>query len=184
MAVLILKAIHVIGFVAWFAGLFYLVRMFVYHVEARAEEEPRRSILTEQFGIMEVRVFRIISQPAMVITWLAGIGMLVANPTYLQMGWLHVKLGLLVLLLVYHFYCGGLIKRLEKGETPMTGFQFRLFNEVPTLLLVGISFIAVLGKAGSLNYGYLLLGIVAFGVLMVVFARLYRALRKQRSKSA
>ena len=92
-------------------------------------------------------------------------------------GWMTVKLGLLVLLLVYHLFCKKLIRRLEMGELPMTSFQFRLFNEFPTLFLVAISFIVVLGKAGRLNYLYLILGIVGFVGLLMVGVRAYKRVR-------
>ncbi|MEL6945933.1 MAG: CopD family protein, partial [Bacteroidota bacterium] len=71
-----LKALHVIGFVSWFAGLFYLVRIFVYHVEASEKTEPERSVLTQEFMQMQKRVYKIICNPAMMLTWTAGLGML------------------------------------------------------------------------------------------------------------
>lgn len=186
--ILFFKALHVVGFVSWFAGLFYLVRMFVYHVEAASKEEPERSIMTRHFNLMEWRVYKIICNPAMMITWTAGLGMLVLDLFQVvpmgyfvggTTGWMTVKLVLLVLLLVYHLYCKKLIQRLEAGELPMTSFQFRLFNEFPTLFLVAISFIAVYGKAGRLNYLYLVLGIVGFVGLLTLGARAYKKARER-----
>jgi len=178
--ILVLKAIHIIGFVAWFAGLFYLVRMFVYHVEADEQEQPARDILKNQFHLMEQRVYQIICNPALYITLIGGIGMLVINPTYLMMGWMQVKIVLLVLLIVYHLYCGQLIKRLERGRNSMTSWQFRLFNEFPTLFLVVICFIAVQGKAGTLHYGKLLLGMTIFIVVLGFSARAYKQYRARK----
>ena len=101
MIILYFKSLHIIGFVAWFAGLFYLVRMFVYHVEAMEMEEPKRAILIQQYELMEGRVYKIICNPAMMLTFTFGIGMLVVNPGYFSMGWMHIKLTLLVLLLAF-----------------------------------------------------------------------------------
>jgi putative membrane protein len=179
--ILIFKAIHIIGFVAWFAGLFYLVRMFVYHVEADEQEQPARDILKNQFHLMEQRVYNIICLPALYITLIAGIGMLAINHTYLYMGWMQVKTALLLLLIGYHFYCGQIIKRLHAGSNSMTSWQFRLFNEFPTLFLVVICFIAVQGKAGTLHYGKLTLGMGVFIFLLWLGARSYKRYRDRRA---
>lgn len=181
-ALLIFKALHVIGFVSWFAGLFYLVRLFVYHVDAVDKPEPAKSILQKEFNAMQWRVYKIICTPAMVITWVAGIAMLVMNPGFLEMGWMHIKLTLLILLSGYQGYTKGIIKKLEAGKTVMSSFNFRLFNEVPTLFLAAISFIAVLGKAGSLNYIYLIVGLAAFAGLMYMGANAYRKRREREAQ--
>jgi len=188
-----LKALHVVGFVSWFAGLFYLVRMFVYYIEASEKAEPERGILTQQFNQMQWRVYKIICNPAMMITWTAGLGMLALGlfsdliPNYLSIengtaGWMHLKLLLLAGLLFYHIRCKKIIKQLETGNSKMTAFQFRLFNEVPSLLLVAISFTAVFGKLGTLNYLYLLLGVAAFGFLIYRGAVAYRKRREAQSR--
>ncbi len=185
------KALHVVGFVAWFAGLFYLVRMFVYHEEAADKEEPERSILQAQFNLMEWRVYRIICNPAMMITWAAGLVMLAlgifsaAVPNYLTGdigtgGWMHVKLLLLVLLTIYHLWSKRTIRRLEAGERPFSSWQYRLLNEFPTLFLISISYIAVYGKGGTLNYGYLFGGIVLFIGLLYLGAKLYKRSRERK----
>ncbi len=181
-----LKALHTVGFVSWFAGLFFLVRLFVNHVEADERPEAERDTLHREYIGMEWRVYRIITNPAMMITWLAGLGMIVTNYIQTQQfgyfisgtpGWLHLKLLLLVLLTVYHVYCKRLIAQMQAGERPFTAWQFRLWNEVPTLLLVAISFIAVYGKGGQLNYLYLVLGLAAFAWLVYRGAVAYRRRR-------
>ena len=181
--ILFFKALHVVGFVAWFAGLFYLVRMFVYHVEAEDKEQPTKDILKAQFHLMEKRVYSIICNPALYVTLIGGIGMIVLNTTYLRMGWMQVKLALLLLLIAYHLYCGRLIKNLEKGKQPKTSWQFRLLNEFPTLFLVAISFIAVQGKAGTLHYGKLVLGMAGFIFLLGLGARAYKNYRTRKASS-
>ena len=175
---LLFKALHVFGFVAWFSGLFYLVRMFVYHVEADEKPEPERSILKNQFGVMEQRVYKIIMNPAMMLTWTFGLLMLVSNGLeWLRVNpWMHIKLSLLIGLVVYHLWCKRIIKRLEAGEIPFTSYQFRLFNEVPTLFLLSIALLAV--YRNTLNFVYAFLGILAFGFFLVVFTRIYKRMRE------
>ena len=179
MAYFYLKALHIVGFVAWFAGLFYLVRMFVYHEEAMNKDEPDRSILKAQFNLMEWRVYKIICNPAMMITFLGGLGMLYINPDIFKTGWMHIKLLLVFLLLAYHLYCKSLIRKLERGERIYTSFQYRLMNEVPTLFLVSIVLLAVLKN--GLNSLYAFLGILAFGVLLYFAAKLYKQSRDKKT---
>ena len=178
MSIFYLKALHIIGFVAWFAGLFYLVRIFVYHAEAADKAEPARSILLKEFGLMQGRVYKIICNPAMMITWSAGIGMLIINPGYLEQGWMHVKLLLLVGLLGYHLYCKKIIRQLAKGESSLTSFQFRLLNEVPTLFLVAIVLLAVLRSTENFLYG--IAGLIAFAAVLYFSAKAYKKHRERQ----
>ncbi len=185
---LILKALHVIGFVAWFAGLFYLVRMFVYHVEAQGKPKAERDVLVPQFELMQSRVYKIITNPSMMITWTAGLAMLGIGftsyaPNYLASeggtpGWMHLKLTLLVLLLVYHLWCKRAMKKLENGENKYSAWQFRLANELPTVFLITIVLVATLGKGGTLNYAYLGIGVAAFAGLIYYGAVRYRKKRE------
>ncbi|MDJ0659817.1 MAG: protoporphyrinogen oxidase HemJ [Crocosphaera sp.] len=137
------KAFHLIGIVVWFAGLFYLVRLFVYHAEAAEKKEPDQSILKAQYEIMEKRLYNIITTPGMIVTVAMAIGLLSTEPDILKSGWLHIKLAFVALLLGYHFYCGRIMKQLEKGECQWTGQQFRALNEAPTVLLVIIVLLAI-----------------------------------------
>lgn len=173
-----LKALHIVGFVAWFAGLFYLVRMFVYHEEAFDKDEPDRRILKAQFNLMEWRVYKIICNPAMMITFLAGFGMLFINPDLFKIGWMQTKLVLLFLLLAYHLYCKSLIRKLEEDKRIYTSFQYRLMNEVPTIFLVTIVLLAVLKN--GLNALYAFVGILLFGVVLYFAAKLYKRSREQK----
>ncbi|MBK9015334.1 MAG: CopD family protein [Saprospiraceae bacterium] len=173
------KSLHIVGFVAWFAGLFYLVRIFVYHVEALAKPQPERDVLARQFNIMEWRVYRIILGPAVVLTWACGTAMLFIYGTdwFQENWWMSIKLVLLVLLTGYHHSCKGIIRKLERGEVPFTSFQFRLLNEVPTLLLVPIVLLAV--YRNDFNVWYTLAGILGFGGLLFAGAKLYKRSREK-----
>lgn len=168
---------HIIGFVSWFAGLFYLLRMFVYYAEAKLKAEPARSILMEEYGLMQKRVYRIICNPAMMFTWTFGILMLIANPQYLHQGWMHVKLLLLILLTGFHVYSKRFMFKQQAGITNMPSFKIRLLNEVPTLFLV---FIVALGVyRDSINYIYLLIGLFLFGGMIFYAARKYKRAREK-----
>ena len=173
----IFKIIHIVGFVAWFAGLFYLVRMFVYHTEAFDDQEPRKGILTDQFNKMEWRVYKIICNPAMMITWTCGLVMiyLYGYEWFKVNTWLHIKIVLLIAMTVYHVYCKRLIKKLESGKTGFSSTKFRLFNEVPTVFLILITSIAIFkNSANPLVLSGVVLGVI---VLLVLFTFLYKKMR-------
>ncbi|MCI5081410.1 MAG: protoporphyrinogen oxidase HemJ [Saprospiraceae bacterium] len=180
---LLFKSLHVFGFVAWFAGLFYLVRMFVYHVEANEKPQPEQDILKKQFALMENRVYKIICNPAMMITWTFGLLMLITNGLeWLRVNpWMHIKLTLLVLLVVYQLWCKRIIKKLEAGELPFNSYQFRLANEVPTILLLSIALLAV--YRNTLDFLWAFLGIIGFGVLLVVFTKVYKRFRERNPEA-
>lgn len=175
MEILALKAIHFIGFVAWFAGLFYLPRLFVYHVEAM--ESPGKEAVVGQLGLMEKRLYRIIMNPAMILTLAAGIALLIIEPLYLKQGWMHVKLTLLVILIGYHHVCLSYMKKLGKETKPMSSERLRLFNEIPTLLLVSIILLAVFKE--TLSMGTLLLILAILVVILVVGTMAYKKLRER-----
>lgn len=143
MAYLWFKAFHIIGVVVWFAGLFYLVRLFIYHVEANEQPEPAQTILKNQYLLMEKRLYNIITTPGMAVTVAMAIGLLATEPAIFHSRWLHIKLGLVALLLIYHVYCGRLMKKLEAGTCGWGSKQLRALNEAPTLLLVTIVMLAV-----------------------------------------
>jgi putative membrane protein len=180
MALLLLKALHVIGFVAWFAGLFYLVRVLIYQTEALDSPQPERDILSKQFGLMAQRVYKAICNPAMMLTWGFGLAMLAMNTAYLQQPWMHVKLLLLALLTGYHLYCKGIMRKLAEGQRPLSSLGLRLLNEVATVFLVAIALVAVLGRnaPGERYYLYGLLGALVFGGL------LYFAVKAANKKKA
>lgn len=180
--ILYFKAFHIIGFVAWFAGLFYLVRMFVYYREAIDKPSPEKEIMTKQFNLMQWRVYKIICNPAMVITWICGLAMLyIYGIDWLQANpWMHIKLTLLVLLTGYHHYCKKIIKKLENGTATFTSFQYRLLNELPTLFLFSIVLLAVLRN--SLNFLWAFLGILGFGFVLFFAAKMYKKFRERREE--
>ncbi|HEY9710867.1 MAG TPA: protoporphyrinogen oxidase HemJ [Oculatellaceae cyanobacterium] len=171
------KAFHLIGVVVWFAGLFYIVRLFVYHAEASQEPEPAQTILKNQYQIMEKRLYHIITTPGMVVTVAMAIGLLVTEPEVLKDGWLHIKLAFVAVLIAYHFYCGRIMRRLAAGECNWTGQQFRALNEAPTVLLVAIVLLAVFKN--NLPTDITAWGIFGMIVAMAVTIQLYAKKRKR-----
>jgi len=131
-----LKAFHMIAMVTWFAGLFYLPRLFVYHAETA--DAPG----IERFQTMERRLFALMSIGASA-TIALGIIMIAAAPMYLHMAWLHVKLALVALLIAYHFYCYKLMRDFAQRRNIHGSKWYRVFNEIPSLLLIGIVVLAV-----------------------------------------
>jgi protoporphyrinogen IX oxidase len=170
------KAFHIIGVVVWFAGLFYLVRLFIYHVEANEETEPAQSILKKQYGIMEKRLLNIITTPGMIVTVVCAVGLLVTEPELLKQGWLHAKLAFVALLLGYHYYCTRLMKQLEAGTCRWSGQQLRGLNEAPTVMLVVIVLLAVFKGSFPTNATVW----VIFGLVVAMVATIQLYARKRR----
>ncbi|HAT6977992.1 TPA: protoporphyrinogen oxidase HemJ [Legionella pneumophila] len=135
---LFVKAFHIITLVAWFAGLFYLPRLYVYHAESQDK------ISVDRFKIMERRLYYGITWPAALATTLLGLWLLTYNLSYyLKAGWMHMKLALVLLLWIYHLTCGYYLKAFALGNNTKSSRFYRFFNEMPTLLLVGIVLLVV-----------------------------------------
>ena len=170
---LIAKCIHIIFVVSYFAGIFYMVRLFIYHTEALEKEEPERSILHKQFSFMEERLWNIITVPALILMVLSGIYMFyVMQWVYFTQGWMHVKLLFITFLLWYHYYSWRIMKRLQAGQTTLTSVQLRMLNEVATIILFVVVFAVVL-RGYFVAYWYAsLLAFVAMGVLIMLVVKL------------
>ncbi|MFN0034852.1 MAG: CopD family protein [Saprospiraceae bacterium] len=158
------KALHLIGMASWMAGMFYLVRIMVYHAVANEKELPEREILARQFGEMEWKAYKIILRPAVVITWSFGVMMLCIQPVWLEQGWMQLKLAFLLLLTGYTHWLQSHIRHLEAGTSPHSHLYFRALNEVPTIALAGIVFLAVFKDRISLPA--LFVGLGMFGGLI------------------
>jgi len=179
----LLKSLHILFVVTWFAGLFYIVRLFIYHTETQEMQEPERSILQKQYTKMEYLLWNVITQPSMFLTifvgpslaWVMGIFQtseaLKANP------WMHAKLFFVALLLAYHFSCHLIFKQLQRGEIRYKSGQLRMWNEVATLLLVAIVFIVV--YKNSLDAAKALGGFFAFAVILFLLIKLAKNIRQK-----
>ena len=177
------KAFHIIGVVVWFAGLFYLVRLFIYHVEANDQPEPAQSILKQQYLLMEKRLYNIITTPGMIVTVAMAIGLLTVEPEVLHERWMHKKFGVVGLLLIYHFYCGRVLKQLENGTCGWSSQQLRVMNELPTVFLL-VTVLLVVFKESLPTNGTVWV-IAASVLLMAVGIQFYaRKRRLDRERDA
>ena len=174
---LVIKALHIIFIVTWFAGLFYMVRLFIYHAEGTLKEEPEQSILLKQYELMQKRLWYIITWPSMVFTVILGTWLLVVYfPMYIEFGFMHAKLGFIVLLIAYHLFCHFIFLRQKKRTSKWTSSKLRLWNELATIFLVAIVFIIVFKN--QLNWIYATLSFFGVGVLLMILIKLYKKLRK------
>jgi protoporphyrinogen IX oxidase len=173
------KAFHIVGVVVWFAGLFYLVRLFVYHAEAAEKPEPARTILREQYAIMEQRLYRMICHPGAVLAISMGVAMLLYEPSLLGYTWLRVKLGFVALLAAYHVACGVWLRGLVNGTSTIPASRFRLVNEGPTVLLVVMVLLAVFKDALPRSAATWAVVVLVVGLLAAI--QLYARVRRRAS---
>ena len=172
---LYLKALHLIFIVTWFAGLFYIVRLFIYHAEAESKEEHERSVLQNQYKIMEKRLWYGITWPSMVLAlvfglWLAEIKNLWLDP------WFQAKLVLVFLLFLYHLECGRIYLNFQKGRIHRSPQWLRYWNEAATLFLIAIVFLAILKSTLDLYWG--LGGLAGITICLGLSIYIYKKLRK------
>lgn len=138
MLYLTLKALHIIAMVAWFAGLFYLPRLLAYHAASDS------TAVKQQLEIMQQRLYKIIMNNAMMLVVILGFSLLWVNPGVASSGWFHIKLLLVFVLIVYHIMCGRYMKSMIAGTNKHSSKFFRIFGEIPTLLLIAIVCLAVI----------------------------------------
>ena len=171
------KTFHVIGVVVWFAGLFYWVRLFIYHAEADTLGPDAQAVLKPQYTLMEKRLANIITTPGMVVTVAMAVGLLATDPGWLHQSWLHVKLAFVALLLAYHLFCYRLMGQLEQGVCTWSSGKLRALNEAPTLLLVVIVMLAVFKAQFPTGYATWL--VAALVVFMALAIQLYARKRRR-----
>ena len=174
-----IKALHIIFVVSWFAGLFYMVRLFIYHTETKDKSKEEARILVDQYKIMERKLWYIITTPAMVLTVLFGTWMLFLNPYLLIQPWMHIKLTFIVLLLVYHFICQRTMNQLKRDEIKWTSFQLRLWNELATLFLVAVVFLVELQT--SMDWVKGTLGFFLVGIALMIAVKIYKKARNKKT---
>jgi protoporphyrinogen IX oxidase len=170
---LYIKALHIIFIVTWFSGMFYIVRLFIYNTEAAEKTDPEREVLLGQFRIMIRRLWLGITWPSAILTLIFGpwIWILMGNTP----DWLLVKLFFVALLYLYHFSLHILYTEQSKGIFRFSSQKLRLWNEVATILLFAIVFLASVKQALSWIFG--LAGIFSLAVILVLGIRLYKKLR-------
>lgn len=169
-----IKALHIIFVVTWFSGLFYIVRLFVYSAEANEKQEPEKSILLKQFGIMQKRLWYGITWPSAILTLILGvwIGILYGSLP----AWLLVKLFFVLGLFIYHISLHQIFKQQQKEIFRWSSHQLRIWNEMATLFLIAIVMLAVVKQLLSVAWGIFVL--IAFSILLLMAIKVYKKYRK------
>ena len=175
---LYVKALHIIFVVTWFAGLFYIIRLFIYHVEAEDKEEPAKEILQTQYKLMAKRLWYMITWPSAILASFFAFWMLYQNPYFLSKPWMHIKLTFVVALYFYHGSCQIIYKQLQNDVIKYSSFKLRIWNEVATIILFAIVFLVTLQNA--INWIWGVVGIALFGILLMFGIKLYKNIRAKK----
>ena len=175
-------ALHIIFIVTWFAGLFYIVRLFIYHTEAEQKVEPEKSILQNQYKLMERRLWNGITWPSMILTLILGPCVVFMHTfpweTYLFQAYFILKLCFVAALVLYHLQCHVMFKQLQNNIVKHSSFKLRLWNEVATVLLFAIVFLIVLKSNTGFVWG--MLGLIIFSATLMLAIQIYK---KSRDKN-
>ena len=177
-----LKSLHLIFVITWFAGLFYIVRLFVYQIEANDKPSPEKEILQNQYKIMTYRLWYIITWPSAILASIFAFWMLFftdLGKAWLLMPWMHVKLGFVFLLYLYHIKCHSIYKELQKNEVKYSSNFMRLWNEGATIILFAVVFLVVLKSTFDWIFG--VVGIVGISILLMLGIKLYKNIRKKKT---
>lgn len=175
-----IKSLHLIFVITWFAGLFYIVRLFVYHAEAKTKPQPEQDILVKQYQLMTYRLWYIITWPSAILASIFAFWMLFGTTpgaTWLQESWMHVKLGFVFLLYLYHLKCHQIFLQLQRDEVKHSSGFFRLWNEGATLILFAVVFLVILKNAFNWIYG--VIGIFLFSLILMLGYRFYKRIREK-----
>jgi putative membrane protein len=177
-----IKSLHLIFVITWFAGLFYIVRLFVYHAEAKQKAQPEQDILIKQYQLMQYRLWYIITWPSAVLASFFAYWMLFFTESgkfWLTQPWMHVKLAFVLLLYIYHVKCHLIFKQLQKNEVKNSSNFFRIWNEGATLILFAIVFLVILKN--EINWIFGVLGIFTFSIIIMLGFKLYKTIRKRNN---
>jgi protoporphyrinogen IX oxidase len=175
------KALHIIFVVSWFSALFYIVRLFIYAREAQDKVPEARSVLTVQLLLMQKRLWYFIGWPAMILSVVFGLWMLILNPALLALPWMWLKLIAVGLLLLYHVECQRILRHQKQGIFKLSSFKLRLFNELATVFLVSIVFLVVLKSTSGFIWGTL--GLFVFAAVLMGTVMLIRKRNKNEELS-
>jgi len=174
------KALHIIGVIVWFSGLFYLVRLFIYHEESRSMEDELKIAFNNQYTLMEKRLANIITTPGMILALSMAICMVIMQPSWLSEKWLQIKISFVLGLVIYHYVCYKIMNSLQNGTSTISAKNLRLLNELPTLLL----FIIVLLVIFKNNFPTSIAtwSVVGLIIFMLASIQLYAKIRKKNEQ--
>jgi putative membrane protein len=167
-----IKSLHLIFVITWFAGLFYVPRIFIYHIEATKKTATEKEILTAQLKLMAKRLWYIITWPSAILSIIFGSWLLVLAPYWLEQPWMHAKLGFVFLLVVYQIKTHFIFKELQADKIKYSSNFMRVWNEGATLILFAVVFLVLLKS--TLNMAYGLLGLFGLAALLMLGIKLYK----------
>jgi len=175
------KSLHIIGVIVWFSGLFYLVRLFIYHEESKNMDNELKIAFNKQYTLMEKRLANIITTPGMILALSMAICMVIMQPSWLSEKWLQIKISFVLGLVIYHSYCYKIMNSLHNGTSTISAKNLRLLNELPTLLL----FIIVLLVIFKNNFptSVATWSVVGLIIFMLASIQLYAKIRKKNENS-
>jgi len=174
-----IKALHLIFVITWFAGLFYVPRLFVYQIEAFHKPTSEKEILGKQLKLMTKRLWYIITWPSAILATIFAIWLLVLIPGWLQQGWMHVKLAFVLLLFLYHWQTHRYFKQLQNDLVVKTSNFMRVWNEGATFILFAVVFLVILKN--EINWIFGVLGLIVLGVLIMLGFKLYQRVRLKKN---
>ncbi len=176
-----IKALHLIFVITWFAGLFYIPRLFIYQIEAFYKPSPEKEILGKQLKLMAKRLWFIITWPSAILATIFAIWLLFLIPVWLEQGWMHVKLGFVVLLFWYHLKTHQIFKQLQKDDIRYTSKYMRIWNEGATLILFSVVFLVILKD--SINWIFGVIGLIVLAILLMLGIKLYKRIKDKNPKA-
>lgn len=172
-----IKSLHLIFVITWFAGLFYIPRLFVYQIEAFHKPSPDKEILGNQLKLMAKRLWNIITWPSAILATIFAVWLLVLQPLWLQQPWMHIKLAFVVLLIVYHLKTHQFYKQLQRDDVRKTSNFMRLWNEGATFILFAVVFLVILKT--TFNWIFGVVGIFLLGLLIMLGFKIYKNIRSK-----
>lgn len=174
-----LKALHLIFVITWFAGLFYIVRLFVYQIDAYHKPSPEKEILGKQLKLMARRLWYIITWPSMILAVVFGIWLLSIRIVLVTDVWMQVKLGFVLFLIIYHFVCHRYFKQLQKDQVKHSSNYMRIFNEGATIVLFAVVFLV--NFRYTIDWIYGTLGLILFSILIMLGYKIYKRIRERNN---
>ncbi len=175
----IIKSLHIIFMVSYFAGLFYIVRLIIYHTEANLKTQEERNILFPQFILMEKKLWDIIVAPAFVIMVITGLSLLLSNTNYFfSQSWMHFKLLMLFFLFIYHWRVWVILKQTINNKFLYTSVKLRMLNEVATVILFSVIFAVILKNYFISNWYWLVICFILTGALIMSIVKLLSLKKK------
>lgn len=175
-----IKSFHIIFMVTWFAGLFYIVRLFIYQTEVMEKSNQEKAILAPFLGLMAKRLWYIITWPSAIITLILGFLALYFQSWHLEFTYMWVKLGFVVLLYFYHIYCHIIYRKLQEGKFVMSSEKLRIWNEGATVLLIAIVLLIVVKTALSFIWG--IVGMLGLALILMMMIKMYKTYRKRHGE--